>query len=155
MPSHPRANSHFSYPIFLRLILWTIWSLLRFVPATSKVIEYRVTLRFLLDHPRRCYTNLFQSRQTWWLLASLISLNAIDWVAFEVLNVCITQSSSPQSCRHTNTIDRSATESYRRVFLQAPVPFMVSFKHLRSALAGFTWSPFPIFALAYWSSTLS
>ncbi|KAI4225220.1 MAG: hypothetical protein L6R36_004084 [Xanthoria steineri] len=75
------------YPIFLRLILWTIWSLLRFVPATPKVIEYRVTLRFLLDHPRRCYTNLFQSRQTWWLLASLICLNAIDWAAFEILNI--------------------------------------------------------------------
>ncbi|KAI4263649.1 MAG: hypothetical protein L6R42_001211 [Xanthoria sp. 1 TBL-2021] len=86
------------YPIFLRLILWTIWSLLRFVPATSKIIEYRVTLRFLLDHPRRCYTNLFQSRQTWWLLASLISLNAIDWVAFEVLNIgneIITKGLSP------------------------------------------------------------
>ncbi|KAL8658564.1 MAG: hypothetical protein Q9226_000898 [Calogaya cf. arnoldii] len=75
------------YPIFLRLILWTLWSLLRFVPATSKVIEYRVTLRFLLDHPRRCYTNLFQSRQTWWLVASLIGLNTIDWIAFEVLNI--------------------------------------------------------------------
>ncbi|KAL8882161.1 MAG: hypothetical protein Q9198_000789, partial [Flavoplaca austrocitrina] len=35
----------------------------------------------------RCYTNLFQSRQTWWLLASLISLNTIDWAAFEVLNI--------------------------------------------------------------------
>ncbi|KAL8673057.1 MAG: hypothetical protein Q9168_002519 [Polycauliona sp. 1 TL-2023] len=75
------------YPIFLRLILWSIWSLLRFVPATPKVIEYRVTLRFLLDHPRRCYTNLFQSRQTWWLFASLICLNAIDWIAFEILNI--------------------------------------------------------------------
>ncbi|KAL8859198.1 MAG: hypothetical protein Q9178_004301 [Gyalolechia marmorata] len=75
------------YPIFLRLILWAIWSLLRFVPATPKIIDYRVTLRFLLDHPRRCYTNLFQSRHTWWLLASLICLNAIDWIAFEVLNI--------------------------------------------------------------------
>ncbi|KAL8842608.1 MAG: hypothetical protein Q9176_002565 [Flavoplaca citrina] len=75
------------YPIFLRFIIWTLWSLLRFVPATPKVLEYRVTLRFLLDHPRRCYTNLFQSRQTWWLLASLISLNTIDWAAFEVLNI--------------------------------------------------------------------
>ncbi|KAL8774047.1 MAG: hypothetical protein Q9209_001155 [Squamulea sp. 1 TL-2023] len=75
------------FPIFLRLILWTIWSLLRFLPETPKIIEYRVTLRFLLDHPRRCYTNLFPSRHTWWLLASLISLNTIDWIAFEVLNI--------------------------------------------------------------------
>ena len=76
-----------SYPVFLRLILWTIWSLLRFLPETPKVVEYRVTLRFLLDHPRRCYTNLFPSRHTWWLLATLIGLNGIDWAAFEVLNI--------------------------------------------------------------------
>ncbi|KAL8691907.1 MAG: hypothetical protein Q9218_002953 [Villophora microphyllina] len=75
------------FPVFLRLILWTIWSLLRFLPETPKVIEYRVTLRFLLDHPRRCYTNLFPSRHTWWLLATLLGLNGIDWIAFEVLNI--------------------------------------------------------------------
>ncbi|KAL8872353.1 MAG: hypothetical protein Q9174_002008 [Haloplaca sp. 1 TL-2023] len=75
------------YPVFLRLILWTIWSLLRFLPETPKVVEYRVTLRFLLDHPRRCYTNLFPARHTWWLLATLVGLNGIDWAAFEVLNI--------------------------------------------------------------------
>ncbi|KAL9030936.1 MAG: hypothetical protein Q9196_000983 [Gyalolechia fulgens] len=75
------------YPIFLRLILWTIWDLLRFLPENDKFIEYRVTLRFLLDHPRRCYTNLFPSRHTWWLLAVLLTLTGIDWIAFEVLNI--------------------------------------------------------------------
>ncbi|KAI4191237.1 MAG: hypothetical protein LQ346_004790 [Caloplaca aetnensis] len=75
------------YPIFLRLILWSIWSLLRFLPETAKIIEYRVTLRFLLDHPRRCYTNLFPSRHTWWLLAILIGLTVVDWIAFEILNI--------------------------------------------------------------------
>ncbi|KAL8761102.1 MAG: hypothetical protein Q9184_002753 [Pyrenodesmia sp. 2 TL-2023] len=75
------------YPVFLRLILWSIWSLLRFLPATPKIIEYQVTLRFLLDHPRRCYTHLFPSRHTWWLLATLIGLNGVDWIAFEILNI--------------------------------------------------------------------
>ncbi|KAL8948111.1 MAG: hypothetical protein Q9222_005670, partial [Ikaeria aurantiellina] len=75
------------YPVFLRLILWTVWSLLRFLPPSSKLIEYRVTLRFLLDHPRRCYTNLFPSRHTWWLLATLVGLNGIDWIAYEILNL--------------------------------------------------------------------
>ncbi|KAL8732798.1 MAG: hypothetical protein Q9181_003836 [Wetmoreana brouardii] len=76
-----------SFPVFLRAILWTIWSLLRFLPATFRVKEHIETLRFLLDHPRRCYTNLFPSRHTWWLLATLISLNGIDWIAFEILNI--------------------------------------------------------------------
>ncbi|KKA21189.1 hypothetical protein T310_4790 [Rasamsonia emersonii CBS 393.64] len=48
--------------------------------------DLRETLTFLLDHPRRCYTTLFPSKHTWWLLCSVIVLNGIDWVAFEVLN---------------------------------------------------------------------
>ncbi|KAL8700439.1 MAG: hypothetical protein Q9201_005444, partial [Fulgogasparrea decipioides] len=75
------------FPVFLRAILWTIRSLLGFLPASRKIIEYRETLDFCLDHPRRCYTNLFPSRHTWWLLAALISLNGIDWIAFEILNI--------------------------------------------------------------------
>lgn len=73
------------YPVFLRLIIWTIW---KFLPDNIWK-DHKITLRFLLDHPRRCYTNLFPSRHTWWLLATIFSLNVIDWIAFEVLNVCI------------------------------------------------------------------
>ena len=60
------------YPVFLRLIIWMHFNLL---PDNEKFLEHRTTLRFLLDHPRRCYTNLFPSRHTWWLLATLIVLN--------------------------------------------------------------------------------
>ena len=72
------------YPVFLRLI---IWSLLKLMPDNETFHEHRITLRFLLDHPRRCYTNLFPSKHTWWLLATLIALNGIDWAAFEILNI--------------------------------------------------------------------
>lgn len=72
------------YPVFLRLIVWTMWKLM---PDTPPWQEHRQTLRFLLDHPRRCYTNLFPSRHTWWLLASVVCLNGIDWAAFEILNI--------------------------------------------------------------------
>ncbi|KAK9312153.1 cation transport protein-domain-containing protein [Lipomyces starkeyi] len=72
------------YPIFLRFILYTMRHAL---PNDEYFGDYHKTLQFLLDHPRRCYTNLFQSRQTWWLLCSVIVLNGIDWVAFEVLNI--------------------------------------------------------------------
>lgn len=74
------------YPLFLRLILWTFW---RILPAHDMFGDYKVTLRFLLDHPRRCYTSLFPSRHTWWLLAALIGLNGTDWLAYEVLNVSV------------------------------------------------------------------
>lgn len=72
------------YPVFLRLIIWSLFNLL---PDNESFVEYKTTLRFLLDHPRRCYTNLFPSRHTWWLLATLVILNGTDWIAFEVLNV--------------------------------------------------------------------
>jgi len=72
------------YPIFLRLIIWT---LLRIMPDSPRWSEHRQTLRFLLDHPRRCYTNLFPSRHTWWLLLAVVTLNGIDWAAFEILNI--------------------------------------------------------------------
>ena len=72
------------YPVFLRFI---IWALFKSMPNNDRFRDYKITLRFLLDHPRRCYTNLFPSRHTWWLLATLIALNGIDWAAFEVLNI--------------------------------------------------------------------
>ena len=72
------------YPVFLRFYIWVIW---RLIPDNDRFREHKTTLRFLLDHPRRCYTNLFPSRHTWWLFISLIALNGIDWAAFEVLNI--------------------------------------------------------------------
>ena len=71
------------YPIFLRLIIWT---LLKLMPDKDSWRDSRKTLQFLLDHPRRCYTNLFPRRHTYWLLAAVVVLNGIDWAAFEILN---------------------------------------------------------------------
>ncbi|KAI9815830.1 MAG: hypothetical protein M1832_005244 [Thelocarpon impressellum] len=71
------------YPIFLRLIIWVLRHLL---PAVG-IQGYEGTLQFLLDHPRRCYTNLFPAAHTYWLLFSVVVLNSVDWIAFEVLNV--------------------------------------------------------------------
>ncbi|KAE8417999.1 cation transport protein-domain-containing protein [Aspergillus pseudocaelatus] len=72
------------YPIFLRCILYV---LLQMLPENDCFSHYRHTLRFLLDHPRRCYTNIFPSRHTWWLLCAVMALNGLDWAAFEVLNI--------------------------------------------------------------------
>jgi len=72
------------YPIFLRLILWT---LLKMMPDHGHWKDHRNTLTFLLDHPRRCYTNLFPARHTWWLLLAVVTLNGVDWAAFEILNI--------------------------------------------------------------------
>jgi hypothetical protein len=70
------------YPIFLRLILWVFLKL-----TPEDWTEDKESLRFLLDHPRRCYTNLFPTNDTWWLLLAVITLDGIDWAGFLVFNV--------------------------------------------------------------------
>lgn len=87
-----------SYPIFLR---WTLRAIRLMTPDHEYFDQFRDTLDFLLDHPRRSYTTLFPSAHTWWLLLSVIVLNGIDWLAFEVLNV-----------------SRSATQSYPCIILK-------------------------------------
>lgn len=70
------------YPIFLRMI---VWGFLKLTPESWT--EEKESLLFLLNHPRRCYTNLFPLNDTWWLLLAVIGLNGIDWAGFLVLNV--------------------------------------------------------------------
>jgi Trk-type K+ transport system membrane component len=70
--------------VFLRLIFWTIH---RLIPDTPYWCVRKDTLKFILDHPRRVYTNMFPSAQTWWLLLTLIVLNGTDWIFFELLNI--------------------------------------------------------------------
>ncbi|KAF1811340.1 TrkH-domain-containing protein, partial [Eremomyces bilateralis CBS 781.70] len=73
-----------AYPIVLRLFIWMISKI---APDRPEWDTDYGTLRFLLDHPRRCYTYLFPSTHTWWLLLSLVVLNTIDCVGFIVLNI--------------------------------------------------------------------
>ncbi|KAF2150785.1 TrkH-domain-containing protein [Myriangium duriaei CBS 260.36] len=72
------------FPVFLRLIIWTMY---KSAPSAEKWQETKSTLKYLLDHPRRCYTNLFPSRHTWWLFITVVFLNLTDWIGFEVLNI--------------------------------------------------------------------
>ncbi|KAK3689915.1 cation transport protein-domain-containing protein [Podospora appendiculata] len=76
-----------AYPIFLRLIIWSLLKLLTLTTSEDNSRSLKDTFRFILHYPRRVYTNLFPSRPTWWLLFMLILLNSIDWVAFELLNL--------------------------------------------------------------------
>lgn len=73
------------YPVFLRVIIWTMWKLTP--DSSARLADFKCVLRFLLDHPRRVYTNLFPTRETWWLLATVIVLNGIDCAFFSILNI--------------------------------------------------------------------
>lgn len=64
------------FPCMLRLIIWILSK------ATSYGTALDEELQYLLNHPRRCFTLLFPSAETWRLAAVLLILNAIDLVIF-------------------------------------------------------------------------
>jgi Trk-type K+ transport system membrane component len=69
------------FPIMLRFCIWFAHLL---VPRGSGLWE---ELRFLLDHPRRCFTLLFPSTANWWLFLILVVLNGIDLIFFIILDL--------------------------------------------------------------------
>jgi len=69
------------FPCMLRFVIWVLANI---VPRESGVWE---ELRFLLDHPRRCFTLLFPTAATWWLFWILVILNGVDIVFFIILDV--------------------------------------------------------------------
>ncbi|KAE8375434.1 cation transport protein-domain-containing protein [Aspergillus bertholletiae] len=69
------------FPCMLRLIIWLLSKLVR---KESSLWE---ELKFLLDHPRRCFTLLFPRNATWWLFAILVALNGIDLIFFIILDL--------------------------------------------------------------------
>lgn len=70
-----------AYPLFLRLIIWSIYKL-----TSKKDVMKRETFKYLLDHPRRCYTTLFPASHTRWLTVILIVITVAEFLAFISLN---------------------------------------------------------------------
>lgn len=69
------------FPCMLRFVIWVSSF---FVRHDSGIWE---ELRFLLDHPRRCFTLLFPSKATWWLFWILVLLNGVDTIFFIILDL--------------------------------------------------------------------
>ena len=69
------------FPCMLRLVIYISSKLVR---HESGVWE---EFKFLLDHPRRCFTLLFPNSATWWLFWILVVLNGLDIIFFIVLDV--------------------------------------------------------------------
>lgn len=76
-----------AFPVFLRLILWTMAQVFRYGTREEDYPIAKETLDFTLKYPRRVYTMLFPSRPTWYLAAMLVGLVAADWVALLVLSI--------------------------------------------------------------------
>ncbi|KAL2835932.1 cation transport protein-domain-containing protein [Aspergillus pseudoustus] len=70
-----------AFPCMLRFIIWVLSK------VVSKETPLWEELKFLLDHPRRCFTLLFPRNATWWLFAILVLLNGIDLIFFIILDL--------------------------------------------------------------------
>lgn len=66
------------------MLRFVIWLLSKFIPRESGTWE---ELKFLLDHPRRCFTLLFPTDATAWLFWILVFLNGLDLVFFIILDL--------------------------------------------------------------------
>ncbi|KAF4568438.1 hypothetical protein EYR40_010154 [Pleurotus pulmonarius] len=80
------AGNH-ALPIFLRFVIWVGYKFSRAESNTRKASDTHKAMEFLIDHPRRCFIYLFPSHQTWFLLICLVAFSAVEWAAFEVLNI--------------------------------------------------------------------
>ncbi|KAJ5104366.1 hypothetical protein NUU61_001713 [Penicillium alfredii] len=69
------------FPCMLRLIIWV---LSKFARQGTALWE---ELKFLLDHPRRCFTLLFPRNASWWLFAILVVMNGVDVIFFIILDL--------------------------------------------------------------------
>jgi Trk-type K+ transport system membrane component len=69
------------YPCFLRLVIWIAH---RFSAEESSL---KLSLQFLLEHSRRCYTLLFSGTATWTLAAILFILNFVDTLLIIALDL--------------------------------------------------------------------
>lgn len=69
------------YPVILRFCIWAAYKL------TAPNNPTHEALKFLLDHPRRCYTLLFPSHPTWILFGIIAALNFVDVLLIIVLDL--------------------------------------------------------------------
>ena len=92
------------FPIMLRIIIWVTS---KYVPRDSGIFE---ELKFLLDHPRRCFTLLFPSKATWWLFWILVILNGLDLIFFIILDVSFLILTS----LHFTSTDNQPAREYNR-----------------------------------------
>lgn len=72
---------HTGWAAILRFVIWCFYKL---TPETYAM--HRETLRYLLDHPRRCYYSMFPSNQTWWLVFAVVIIDLVEAVVFLTTN---------------------------------------------------------------------
>ncbi|KAI1409933.1 TrkH-domain-containing protein [Hypoxylon sp. FL1857] len=76
-----------AFPVFMRLIIWTMSSLLNLFSKDKAYGVWKEGFDFILKFPRRVYTSLFPAKDTWMFAATFGGFVIADWVLILVLSI--------------------------------------------------------------------
>ncbi|RDW69203.1 putative cation transporter protein [Coleophoma cylindrospora] len=76
-----------AFPVFMRLIIWTMSSLVNIVSKEKEYGDWKEGFDFILKFPRRVYTSLFPAKDTWGFAATFGGFVIVDWVLILVLSI--------------------------------------------------------------------
>lgn len=76
-----------AFPVFMRFIIWSMSSLLNLFSKDKEYGVWKEGFDFILKFPRRVYTSLFPSRDTWTFAATFGGFVIADWVLILVLSI--------------------------------------------------------------------
>lgn len=76
-----------AFPVFVRFLIWSMSALLDLFSKDKEYGVWKEGFDFILRFPRRVYTSMFPSRDTWMFIATFGSFVAADWVLILVLGI--------------------------------------------------------------------
>lgn len=76
-----------AFPVFMRFIIWTMSTLLNTFSKNKEYSVWKEGFDFILRFPRRVYTSMFPSRDTWLFIATFGGFVAVDWILILVLGI--------------------------------------------------------------------
>jgi potassium uptake Trk family protein len=76
-----------AFPVFVRFLIWSMSALLDLFSKDKEYGIWKEGFDFILKFPRRVYTSMFPSRDTWLFIATFGSFVAVDWVLILVLGI--------------------------------------------------------------------
>ncbi|KAL1599849.1 Sodium transporter hkt1 [Paraconiothyrium brasiliense] len=76
-----------SFPVFVRFLIWTMSTLLDLFSKNKEYGVWKEGFDFILKFPRRVYTSMFPSRDTWMFIATFGSFVAADWFLILILSI--------------------------------------------------------------------
>ncbi|KAI0145537.1 cation transport protein-domain-containing protein [Xylariaceae sp. FL1272] len=77
-----------AFPVFMRLLIWTMSKVFHFfTPDKEDYTIWKEGFDFILKFPRRVYTSLFPSRDTWLFVATFGGFVIADWILILILTI--------------------------------------------------------------------